>query len=86
MDVRIRPWTEDDAPALAAAIAASLPELRPWMPWAADEPQPVDVRAAWIREVNAASGAVAARAGFTRVQGAGEDGEWVWRLRAGCRR
>jgi ribosomal-protein-serine acetyltransferase len=57
MEVRIRPWDEDDAEALAAAVAASLDELRPWMPWAADEPQPPDARRGWIREVNAAEAA-----------------------------
>ncbi|WP_035126007.1 GNAT family N-acetyltransferase [Conexibacter woesei] len=57
MEVRIRPWDEGDAEALAAAVAASLPELRPWMPWAADEPQPPDARRAWIREANAAEAA-----------------------------
>jgi ribosomal-protein-serine acetyltransferase len=163
MEVRIRPWEEADAPALVAAITASLAELRPWMPWAADEPQPVAARRAWIREANAAeaaggdrtraivadgalagscglhrrigpdawelgywvataftgrgvataavallvaeafadpavthaeihhaarnaaSGAVAARAGFTRVAGAGDASEWVWRLSAARR-
>lgn len=57
MEVRIRPWDEDDAAALSAAVAASLDELRPWMPWAAGEPQPADTRRAWIREVNAAEAA-----------------------------
>jgi ribosomal-protein-serine acetyltransferase len=49
MDVRIRPWVEDDAEALAAAVAESLAELRPWMPWASAEPQSVEARRAWIR-------------------------------------
>jgi ribosomal-protein-serine acetyltransferase len=34
----IRRWSADDADAVCAAIAASIDHLRPWMPWAADEP------------------------------------------------
>jgi len=34
----IRCWQPADAPALLAAITASLEHLRPWMPWAAYEP------------------------------------------------
>lgn len=51
MEVRLRPFREDDAPALVAAVTASLAALRPWMPWAAGEPQPVEARRAWIRSV-----------------------------------
>jgi ribosomal-protein-serine acetyltransferase len=57
MDVRLRPFREDDAAALVAAVTSSLAELRPWMPWAADEPQPVPARRAWIQEVLAAEAA-----------------------------
>lgn len=35
----IRCWEPRDAPLLKAAIDASLEHLRPWMPWAHDEPQ-----------------------------------------------
>lgn len=35
----IRCWNPVDAPLLKAAIDASLDHLRPWMPWAAREPQ-----------------------------------------------
>ncbi len=38
----VRAWAPADAPALKAAIDASLDHLRPWMPWAADEPSPVE--------------------------------------------
>jgi RimJ/RimL family protein N-acetyltransferase len=50
MELVLRPWTEDDAPALSRAIAESLEHLRPWMPWVADEPRTVEERRAWIRE------------------------------------
>ncbi len=35
----LRPWKAQDAPALRAAIDASLPELAAWMPWAEHEPR-----------------------------------------------
>ena len=38
----LRRWRPDDAPALKAAIDASLAELKPWIPWAAQEPSPVE--------------------------------------------
>jgi RimJ/RimL family protein N-acetyltransferase len=50
VELILRPWTDDDAPALSRAIAESLEHLRPWMPWAADEPRTDDERRAWIRE------------------------------------
>jgi RimJ/RimL family protein N-acetyltransferase len=49
MRVTIRPWVEDDAAALSAAIADSLPELRPTMPWAGAEPIGLQARLAYIR-------------------------------------
>src|ERR1700754_2529484 len=54
MDVEIRPWRDDDAPELAAAVAESLPELLPWMPWAAHEPQTPRAREEYIRARNEA--------------------------------
>ncbi len=45
----LRQWTDDDAAALSAAIEASLEHLRPWMPWAADEPSGLEDRLALIR-------------------------------------
>lgn len=35
--VVLRRWREDEAAALAAAVTASLPELRVFLPWATDE-------------------------------------------------
>jgi RimJ/RimL family protein N-acetyltransferase len=50
MQVELRHWQVDDAPALARAVHESLDHLRPWMPWAADEPKPASLRAEQIRE------------------------------------
>jgi len=50
MQVSLRPWRVEDAPALARAVAESLDHLRPWMPWAAGEPRPAAWRAELIRE------------------------------------
>src|SRR5215468_9191886 len=38
----IRCWEPADAPALRAAIDASLDQLREWLPWALSEPTPVE--------------------------------------------
>jgi len=38
----LRCWQPSDAPPLRAAIEKSLEHLRPWMPWARDEPRPID--------------------------------------------
>jgi ribosomal-protein-serine acetyltransferase len=76
MDVRIRPWTEDDAEALAAAVAASLDELRPWIPWAAsDESYDPVARRVWIRETRAAEST-----GGSRTRAIVADGE----IAGGC--
>ncbi len=40
----LRQWQRDDVPALAMAVTESLEHLRPWMPWAADEPLSVEER------------------------------------------
>ena len=40
----MRLWEPDDAPALSAAVTASLEHLRPWMPWAAVAPTAEDER------------------------------------------
>ena len=40
MTVELRHWRAEDAEAQARAIEESLDHLRPWMPWAADEPKP----------------------------------------------
>ena len=48
----LRRWTATDAEALGAAIAQSVEHLRPWMPWAAGEPVPLDDRVRWIQQCN----------------------------------
>ena len=47
--LRIRCWEPTDAPQLKAAIDASLDHLRPWMPWATDEPQTEAEKVEWLR-------------------------------------
>ena len=44
----LRLWRAEDAPGLHDAVAASIEELRPWLPWVADEPLTVGERAALI--------------------------------------
>ena len=50
MAVELRHWQVEDAGAQARAIEESLAHLRPWMPWAADEPKPLGARVQMIRE------------------------------------
>jgi ribosomal-protein-serine acetyltransferase len=50
IDVEVRELREDDAPAMTRAVTESLGHLRPWMPWAATEPQDEAWRRGWIRE------------------------------------
>jgi RimJ/RimL family protein N-acetyltransferase len=38
----LRPWREADAPVLKALIDANLEHLRTWMPWAMNEPSPIE--------------------------------------------
>lgn len=38
----LRRWRPDDAPRLKALVDANLDHLRPWMPWAMQEPSPVE--------------------------------------------
>ena len=45
----IRCWDPRDAPLLAEAIESSLDHLRPWMPWAHEEPKPLDERVELLR-------------------------------------
>jgi RimJ/RimL family protein N-acetyltransferase len=45
----LRCWTEADAPLLDEAIRANLDHLRPWMPWAHHEPEPMERRTARLR-------------------------------------
>ena len=46
--VTLRPPTEADAPVLVAAVAASLPELEPYMPWASAS-YDVEMALTWFR-------------------------------------
>jgi len=50
MAVELRYWREDDAEAFTRAVHDSLDELRPWMPWAAEEPRSGSARLELIRE------------------------------------
>jgi len=45
----IRCWEPRDAPLLKDALDTSLDHLRPWMPWAAEEPQPLEQKAELLR-------------------------------------
>jgi RimJ/RimL family protein N-acetyltransferase len=45
----IRCWRPEDAALLGAAIEASLEHLRPWMPWARDEPRGLTAQTALLR-------------------------------------
>jgi RimJ/RimL family protein N-acetyltransferase len=46
----IRCWEPQDAVPLKLAIDGSLAHLRPWVPWAANEPTPLDQKVAWLRK------------------------------------
>jgi RimJ/RimL family protein N-acetyltransferase len=45
----IRCWRPEDAPLAKAAIDASLDHLRPWMPWAMDEPTSLEEKVNSLR-------------------------------------
>jgi RimJ/RimL family protein N-acetyltransferase len=45
----LRCWDPHDAPLLKDAVDSSLDELRPWMPWAADEPQSLEEKVEHLR-------------------------------------
>ena len=45
----MRCWEPQDAPALKEAVDSSLDHLRPWMPWAANEPQSLDEKVQLLR-------------------------------------
>ncbi len=51
-EITVRRYRPDDVDALGAAVEASLPELRAWMPWAAAEPISRDERVALIEDFN----------------------------------
>jgi RimJ/RimL family protein N-acetyltransferase len=46
----LRCWEPRDAPLLKDAVDSSLDDLRPWMPWAAHEPQTVAQKVELLRE------------------------------------
>lgn len=45
----VRCWEPRDAPLLKEAIDSSLEHLRPWLPWARDEPQPLSEKVQLLR-------------------------------------
>ena len=49
----IRCWEPRDAPLLKEAIDSSLDHLRPWMPWARNEPQTLDEKVELLRSFRA---------------------------------
>ncbi len=46
----LRCWHPDDAPLLQEAVCSSLEHLRPWMPWAHDEPATLETRRARLEK------------------------------------
>lgn len=46
----IRCWNPDDAPLLEMAITQSLDHLRPWMPWAQQEPEDIQRKIERLRQ------------------------------------
>jgi RimJ/RimL family protein N-acetyltransferase len=92
MPLELRHWRAEDADAQARAIEESLDHLRPWMPWAAEEPKPRAERLAmiesWEAERRAGTGeylgvwldgVVAGSCGLHRRIGPGgvEIGYWI---------
>ncbi len=49
----LRCYNPADAPLLAAAISESIEHLLPWMPWAADEPEPLQAKIERLRRFRA---------------------------------
>lgn len=47
--VTLRRYREDDVDAVYAAVTESLDHLRPWMPWAHDEPQTIEQKVELLR-------------------------------------
>jgi ribosomal-protein-serine acetyltransferase len=91
----VRQWRDEDVPALQDAVLDSLNDLRPWMPWAANEPMPLaerfDLVSGWHRLWNAGDRMCGMFVGDEVVGGCGlhqrigpggqEIGYWV---RTGC--
>ena len=49
----LRCWQPSDAPALRAAVEASVAHLAPWLAWARAEPRPLDAQVARLRRARA---------------------------------
>src|SRR5688500_1778869 len=49
----LRCWQPADAPLLAAATAASVEHLRPWMPWIQQEPEELEAKVQRLRAFRA---------------------------------
>jgi RimJ/RimL family protein N-acetyltransferase len=75
----LRCWQPEDAPLLKAAADSSLDHLRPWMPWAHQEPTNIEAKVAFevdkVERVgihcdreNHASAAVARKSGFAHEE------------------
>src|SRR6185295_2082821 len=45
----VRCWEPRDAPLLKEAVDSSIDHLREWMPWAHEEPQPLEAKVALLR-------------------------------------
>jgi RimJ/RimL family protein N-acetyltransferase len=45
----VRCWEPGDAPLLKEAVDSSLEHLRPWMPWAHEDPQPLEAKVELLR-------------------------------------
>jgi ribosomal-protein-serine acetyltransferase len=57
MDILVRPYRDDDAAGLEAAVNASRAHLAPFMPWASEPAQGVEWRRGWLRDVLAGEAA-----------------------------
>jgi RimJ/RimL family protein N-acetyltransferase len=51
--VVVRCWEPNDAPLLKEAVDSSLDELRPWLPWALNDPQTVEEKVQLLRRFRA---------------------------------
>lgn len=49
----IRCYNPADAPLLATSVTESLEHLRPWMPWVASEPEPIEAKIERLRRMRA---------------------------------
>lgn len=45
----VRSWNPEEAATLKEAVDASIDHLKPWMPWAGDEPQSIEKKVALIQ-------------------------------------